>query len=201
MAPTIPTHDASPAAVRVLDSQIRELYGRCCYSHKTHEKAAEFQRQLASHIKILQIVLSALVTAGAFTAIFEKSWAAIVTTVASSVMTAAAAYLKNADPASVAQRHRAAAAELWSVRERYLSLLTEIAAGLIAAEEIIRRRDDLQDRIAAIYKNAPPTDGHAYGEAKKGLRKREELTFSQSEIDSLLPEQLRTSVQYITDQS
>lgn len=182
-----------PVAIRIFEAQIRELYGRVCYTHKTHEKAGEASYRRGGLLKVVQIGLSAAVTVGAFTAVFEKNWAAIATTIASAIMTGVAAYLKNTDPASVAQRHRATAAELWTVRETYLSLLTEIVAGLASTENIIQRRDELQERLGAIYKTAPATDGPSYMAAKKGLKRQEELTFSADEIDAFLPDELRLS--------
>ncbi|MBV5350137.1 hypothetical protein JZU71_02980, partial [bacterium] len=79
--------------MRVLEAQIRELYGRVCYTHKTHEKMAESRYKRGGTLKFIQIGLSAAVTVGAFTAVFEKSWAAIITTCASAIMTGVAAYL------------------------------------------------------------------------------------------------------------
>ncbi|WP_155804536.1 SLATT domain-containing protein [Magnetospirillum fulvum] len=180
-------------SIRVLEAQIRELYGRICYTHKTHEKAAEASYKLGAFLKFIQIGLSAAVTVGAFTAIFEKNWAAIVTTIASAILTGVSAYLKNTDPASVAQRHRSTAAELWTVREAYFSLLSDIVAGLITTNDIQQRRDELHERLGAIYKTAPATDSAAYTAAKKGLKRNEELTFSDSEIDAFLPEIIRVS--------
>ncbi|MBF0169221.1 MAG: SLATT domain-containing protein [Alphaproteobacteria bacterium] len=198
MERTIPVQ-TNPDSIRVLEAQIRELYGRVCYTHKTHEKAAEASYVLGNRLKVFQIVLSAAVTVGAFTAIFEKSVAAIVATVASAIMTAVTAYLKNTDPASVAQRHRATAAEIWAVRESYLSLLTDIIAGIPSVDDITKRREELQERAAAIYKTAPSTDSKAYNAAQKGLKRGEELTFSAKEIDAFLPEELRLSTRNLKD--
>jgi len=65
---------ASPPDARyLLESQIRECYGRCAYTHKTHEKMAE---RLAVRQKVgkwANIVLSALITGGAAAVIFAPN--------------------------------------------------------------------------------------------------------------------------------
>ncbi|MBP2311491.1 SLATT domain-containing protein [Azospirillum soli] len=179
------------AAYDLLEQQVRELYGRVIYSHKTHEKAAESDRNKANAAKVLQISLSALVTAGAVTALVVKDWAPMVTALLSATLTALNAYLKNLDPSASAQKHRGAAAELWTVRESYLSLITDLAMRTISIDDARRRRDELQDRLGAIYNTAPPTDASSYKKAQKGLKQADELTFSEEEIDKFLPQALR----------
>ena len=58
--------------------------------------------------------------------------------------------------------------------------------------EVIRnKRDQLQADLHAIYKGSPRTIGKAYKEATKALKENEELTFSDNEINNLLPIDLR----------
>ena len=60
-------------------------------------------------------------------------------------------------------------------------------------EEIKKRRDDLQEQLYSVYKGSPRTISKAYKEACTALKKNEELTFSDAEIDAFLPSQLRKS--------
>ncbi|MHA7064077.1 SLATT domain-containing protein [Azospirillum argentinense] len=191
MEQTTQSHD--DRSYEILEQQIRELYGRVVYTHKTHEKAAEDDGKWADRSKLWQIGLSAIVTAGAITAIVVREAVPIITALVSAALTGLQAYQKNMDPASRAQKHRSAAAELWSVRESYLSLITDLAMRAIPIEEARRRRDELQERLSAVYNTAPATDAKAYGKAQKGLKQMEELTFSPGEIDKFLPQALRTS--------
>jgi hypothetical protein len=57
--------------------------------------------------------------------------------------------------------------------------------------ELKDRRDVLQENLHAIYRTAPHTDGRAYVEAQDRLKNKEDLTFSDQEIDLLLPTTLR----------
>ena len=53
------------------------------------------------------------------------------------------------------------------------------------------RRDELQSTLHKVYKSAPRTDDEAYSKAQTALKDNEELTFSDTEIDALLPAPLR----------
>ena len=48
----------------ILDGQLRESYGRVVYSHKTHEKCADILLARQGWIRLAQIGLSAITTAG-----------------------------------------------------------------------------------------------------------------------------------------
>jgi hypothetical protein len=91
----------------------------------------------------------------------------------------------------MAQKHRDTAADLWAIRESYLSLLTDIASGAISHDVGRERRDNLQAALAAIYKSAPGTTPKAYGLAQKGLQTHEDYTFNPGEIDKFLPPSLK----------
>ena len=48
----------------VIEGHVRECYGRVVYSHKTHEKCADILLSHLSKIKLWQIALSSITTAG-----------------------------------------------------------------------------------------------------------------------------------------
>jgi hypothetical protein len=189
LGPSIPAEDER----YVLESQVRESYGRCAYSHKTHEKMAERHAAWLRRFKWLQIILAALTTGGAIGVLFDKNSRlfAYGTALLSILLLIANSYIKDLDPGQTAQKHREAASDLWNVREAYLSLLTDIRDPTFPLAELRKRRDDLQSQLHKIYKSAPPTDSKAYGKAKDALKQKEDLTFSDSEIDALLPGPLR----------
>lgn len=176
-----------------LESQIRECFGRCAYSHKTHEKMAEQLAGKQNRVKWYNIVISALVTGGAVGALFPTETRLFAyTTAALAVFSLVVnAYMKDIDPGALAQRHREAASDLWNVRENYLSLLTDIGDEVFTIENLRERRDGLQLELHQIYKGTPQTNGHAYGEAQDALKNKEDLTFSEKEIDVMLPVSLR----------
>jgi len=88
-------------------------------------------------------------------------------------------------------KHKATASDLWDIRESYFSLLTDINSGLISKEDIASKRDDLQEKLHAVYEASPRSIPKAYGKAQEALKLSEELTFSDEEIDKFLPAPLR----------
>lgn len=70
-----------------------------------------------------------------------------------------------------------------------MSLLTDF--DLLEAAEILERRDELQNRTAEIYAQSPRTDAKSYKEAQKALKTEEEQTFTEKEIDVMLPNSIR----------
>lgn len=176
-----------------LESQVRESFGRCAYTHKTHEKMAERHAARLWRVKWVQIILSALTTCGAVGVVFAKEQPlyAYSTLVMSLLTLLVTGYVKDLNPGELAQKHRETASDIWNVRESYLSLLADIRDPAIPMAKLRERRDDLQKMLYKIYRAAPHTDGKAYGEAQGALKDNEELTFSDEEIDKFLPAELR----------
>lgn len=177
----------------VLESQVRELYGRCAYTHKTHEKMAERASSWLWRTKWAQIILSALTTGGAIGVVFDTNSAIypLATAFLSISMLILNSYVKDVDPGQDAQKHREAASDIWNVREAYLSLLTDIRDQNFSLSDLRARRDELQSQLHAIYRAAPHTSGKAYGEAQDALKNKEDLTFTDAEIDAFLPGPLK----------
>ena len=187
-----PASEQRPATEDVLEMQVREIFGRTVYSHKTHEKCAEQFLAWHSRLNNAQIVLSAILTGSLLLAVFGDSRPATITgAVLSTILFGLSAYIKDKDYGQVAQRHTETANQLWGVREDYFSLLTDLAGKLVGVDQLRERRDELQQRLDKIYSGAPRTTSRAYGAAQKALQKNEELTFSTAEIDAFLPGPLK----------
>ena len=146
-------------------------------------------------IKFWQIVLSALTTGGLITAVLGSKDVSYAATVASAILStmllALNTYTKDADPGQQAEKHKKTASELWDIRESYLSILTDLHDGHMDLATARQRRDGLQSRLVTVYASAPRTSSEAYTDASQGLKSREELTFSDKEIDAFLPAVLR----------
>lgn len=177
---------------QLLEAQIRECYGRVVWSHKTQEKCADIILKRNNLLKWLQIILSTLTTTGLVVTIFgDVLWVKIVSAIISAILLLLNTYLKSKDLGAIAQQHSDAAADIWNVRESYLSIITDLKMDDTYVETIKKRRDKLQEQLAAIYKGSPRTISKAYSEAKKALKLYEEMTFSDEEIDGFLPVELR----------
>lgn len=177
---------------KILEGQLRECYGRVVYSHKTHEKCADILLERQGRIKFWQIVISALVTGGIVSTFFgTKEIGAGISALLSAGLLALNAYTKDYDLGEIAQKHRQAGSDLWIIREKYLSLLTDIRVGDVALELIRARRDALAEELHGVYAGAPSTNYAAYQKAQEALKKLEDMTFSDEEIDAFFPKELK----------
>lgn len=100
-------------------------------------------------------------------------------------------YTKDYDLGEIAQRHRQAGSDLWIIREKYLSLLTDLRIGDLTIELIRERREELLENLYKVYGGAPSTNVKAYKQAQKALKDLEDMTFSEEEIDAFLPKELK----------
>ena len=186
------SHNAAVTGHEVLEDQVRECFGRVIYSHKTHEKQADLCDGTLRRFKIAQIVLSALTASGAIAILFaDELLLKLVTVIVSLITLIVTGYMKGFDPGAAAQKHRDTAADVWSIRESYLSLLTDIKGNAIPDDVARDRRDELQSQLAGIYKSAPGTTPKAYLTAQDSLQKLEDYTFNPGEIDKFLPPALK----------
>ena len=178
----------------LIEGQVRECYGRVVYSHKTHEKCADILLDRLGKIKLWQIVLSSITTVGFIATILGTGTAgAVIGVVVSTILLVLNAYTKNYDLGELGQKHRRAATALWLIREKYLALVTDLRIGEESLEKITNRRDTLLEDLHGVYSEAPSMTYQAYKKAQEALQQYEEMTFSDAEIDALLPRELRKS--------
>ncbi|MDD5007533.1 MAG: SLATT domain-containing protein [Syntrophorhabdaceae bacterium] len=191
MAPHSQTNDTADSR-SILEGQLRECFGRVVYSHKTHEKCADILLSRLSRIKLWQIILSALTAGGFIAAVFGAGKIGALTGVlVSTALLVLNAYTKNYDMGELSQKHRQAGADLWIIREKYLSLITDLRMGEKPIEALQKERDDLLQELHSVYSGAPSTTYQAYKKAQEALKQLEDMTFSDEEIDAFLPKALK----------
>jgi hypothetical protein len=183
--------------IQIIKQQIRECFGRVTYTHKTHEKCADIYLETLNSIKNWQIFLAAVTTGSVFADLlnlFNLGFEAkVISGLSALVLLVLNAYSKSYNLGEFVQMHRDTAIQIWKLREEYLSLLTDIEIGILNINQIVAKRDILQNNLELVYKSAPPTFADAYTRAQEALKIKEELTFSDSEIDQFLPSALRKS--------
>jgi hypothetical protein len=123
----------------------------------------------------------------------NRTLASLTTSLVALLVTWASLGAKTFNYSEEAEAHRTTASQLWSVRESYISLITDLMSGDVSSSDAQARRDDLQERAYAIYSTAPRTSDRAFKRAQQGLKSNEEMTFSPCEIDLFLPKALRLS--------
>ncbi len=184
--------------IKILESQIRECFGRVVFTHKTHEKSSDIYAEQLKKLKLFEIALSALTTSSLLSSVFgEQKIGTIIGAILSTIILGLTIYTKDYDLGQIAKSHAEAANKLWNVRELYISLLADIKSNNLTIDQIKSKRDKLQESLNVIYQNAPRTNYNAYEKASKALNENgqvntgEEMTFSDKEIDRFLPRDLR----------
>ncbi len=175
-----------------LKIQIKEAYGRVVYTYTAHWKMVDALTTKNRRIKYVQIMLSAISTGGFIGSIITNETAlTCIGGIFSTLLLALNLYFKDFNLNADITKHSAAANALWSIREAYVSLLTDFPN--MTNAEICARRDELQSMTAEVYKAAPKTDSKSYSVAQKSLKIEEEQFFSESELDMMFPPHLRSN--------
>ena len=186
--------NGSSESIHVLEGQLRECFGRVVYSHKTHEKCADILLKRLSQIKLWQIGLSVVTTGGFVSTLFGvEIVGSIIGSSVSAIFLGLTLYTKDYNLAELAQKHRQAANDIWLIREKYQSLITDVVVGGKPLEAIQQERDVLMKDLHSVYSGAPSTTYKAYKKAQQALKYSEDMTFSDEEIDAFLPSELKRS--------
>lgn len=176
----------------ILEAQIREVYGRVVYTHKTHEKCADILKERSDYLKLTEILLSAATTTSILVVVFgNNEISKFLAALFSTILTGLTIYAKNFNLSALAEKHKQAALNILEIRESLLSLLVDIKIANKTMEQLQTTRDKLNSRLVSTYKGSPKTINKAYALASKALQVNEEFTFSDDEIDKFLPGELR----------
>jgi len=170
---------------------IRESFGRVVYSHKTYEKDAEIQGENARCFKWLNLVILILGSGGLLsTLITDQKCLLVIGAILTFIGLGLAVFQMSFNPEEKAYKYKQTAHQLWQVREKYTCLIADIMNDKITSEEAAKKRDQLLCDLDLIYKNALATTSKAYQKASVALKKDEEFTFSDEEINKFLPKDL-----------
>lgn len=177
---------------KIIESQIREIYGRVVYTHKTHEKCADVLKVRSDYMKFAEIFLSAATTTSILVIFFgDGKVFQFLAAFFSTILLGLTLYSKDFNLLAIAEKHKQAALDILEIREKLLSLLVDIRIGNKDIEQLQLTRDELNEQLVNTYRGAPKTINKAYEIASKALKENEEFTFSDAEIDKFLPESLR----------
>lgn len=172
-------------------AQIKEAFGRVEYAVATQWEQRDICFKRMKRFKCCEILLSSISTTGLVSfLISEKWWIALVGTIFSAISLSLTLYTKDAKYEELVASHRASADELWYLREKYISLMTDFDS--LPITEIVKRRDDLGETLSKIYKSVATTSPETFKSARKRLIKKGNVPFiPESELESLLPSHLK----------
>ncbi len=181
-----------------LNEQIKDAYCKVLYTETCHYILREHLLHWNNAVKVIQIVLSALST-GSFlsiliSSIFFKNITnieqkiAFWSTLISLFILIFSSLSYNFRFHEKALSHDKIANDLWIIRNKYISLLTDFDT--LSENEIRSIRDELYQATNKIYKSGPGTTSYSYRKAQKQLKVKNSQNFTQEEINNLLPSSL-----------
>ena len=104
------------------------------------------------------------------------------------------AYYKSFDLKSIGYGNKVSANEFLVIRNRLLRIIADIHIHRKSCEEIEEDFSHVMETLDNLYARAAQTTDGAVKMAMKGLKEREEYTYSNEEIDRFLPPQLRGQI-------
>jgi hypothetical protein len=173
-----------------LVDHIRLSFGTVARSYRAHARAAERLSGRSRQARVVIVILLGVATAASVGALTGVRWLQIAAAVISAAAVVGYAINLALDFDSRAYGHRACAAQLWLICEKYRALLAEVHDGLIELPAVTKRRDDLIREVQMVYEHALPADREAYQIAREALGTSESPP-SDHDIDRLLPASLR----------
>jgi len=178
--------------IEVLESQLRQVFASVVWTHKIQEKQADRYLRKYKLLEFIKVTLSAITSSGIFAAIFvDNKWLKIITAIISGASLFITTYYKSYDLKSLQKQHKKSAIELLELREDLVSVLCDIKIDKYNEDELTKKRDELLKRKIKIAKCTLDPDEEAVKEASDNLKKRQDNTYSDDEIDSYLPKLAR----------
>jgi len=169
---------------------IKQKHGNVVYSLKTHEKARERKENYLLWIKWINILLVGSILVVLILQLIFKTDLLNYIGIALSVIEFIFIIIQlNFDLQKDIYEHIKTSNQLWLIREKYLNLLIDIKNGL-NKEVISKKRDELDEQLSGIYKNAIKTSNKDYKEASKVLNSDEKPKSDDEEYKNFLPENL-----------
>jgi hypothetical protein len=181
-----------PAMFQItLIDHLRLSFGTAVAAYEGHAAAAARLARWNSFAKMGMLGLAAL-TAGVagMSAQGGGAWHIAAAILAAIVFGACAGYVAlNQQP--LIYGHRASAARLWIVCEKYRALLAEVHADIIDSAALQERRNALLEESAAVLEQTAPDDRYTYEIARQALSGAGGAGYPDALIDRYLPEPLR----------
>lgn len=175
-----------------LEDLIRLRYASVAWTHKIQEKQAEIYDKKYAVIATINIFAASVTSAGILSTIFaDQIWLKVVSAIVSFVAVFITALLKAFDFQSMAKTNKATATKLVILRDELLLLLYKVRNATQPVAELIKEFNDIQVKVHAVYQEAPQTTDKAVEMAGIALKEKQDDTYTDEEIDMLLPEALR----------
>lgn len=181
--------------IKILYREILDRYSKVIWTHEIHICQANIQLKQNKQRNMLLTGLSVLVSGAAITNIFKWLPDAIIVPILallSLTLTFFTVKYKIDNLGQLAAENRQYAAIMHNLRNRYAGLLSEIKAGVLTIEQILARRESLEDEENIIYSGVVPiTSSEAVEMANKTLKIDQVSTTTDEEISVIISSNLQ----------
>lgn len=175
-----------------IEAQLRQKLASTVWTHKIQEKQADIYLNKYNLLETIRIIILAITTSGIVSCIFvDEVWIKIITAILSAISLFISTYLKSYDLKGLHQRHKETAIQLLELREDIISTICDIKFNNISKEDLIEKRNLINNKYLSICKNSLDAKNKAIKKASKALKFTQDNTYSDEEIDSYLPVELR----------
>ncbi len=158
--------DIKTNLIRQLQEEMHNVWA----CEKIHYEMAERRKKQATFIKIIDILLTAVSTAGflgtVLTNTITLSW---VGGIFSAIALGVNLYTKDFNLEKDSVEHKTAADELWKITAAYKCLLVDL--DVLSDDKIREKRDKLIEESQAVYLKYPMTDKIGYEKYKTMMKK------------------------------
>ncbi len=182
-------------SIEVLYREILERHSKIIWTHEIHLCQANIQLQKNRRRSLLLTILSVLVSAAAITNIFKwlpEFFIIPVLALLSLTLTFFTVRYRADNLGKAAAENRQYAAIMHHLRNQYAGLLSEIKAGLLNADQIVKRCATLENEERIVYSGiVPVTSSKAVAMADKALKKDQVATTTEEEIALIVSPNLR----------
>ena len=175
-----------------LEDLVRTRYASVAWTHKIQEKQAEIYDKRYRILATVNIFAASITSAGIFSLIFtDQTWLKITSAVVSFVTIFISALLKSFDLQSMAKANKATATKLVELRDELQTLILKIKMREQPVCSLTDEFEALQKRVHVVYSDASKTTDAAVKMAEEALKINGDNTFTDKEIDMMLPDTLK----------
>ncbi len=176
----------------VLESCVRNTYARVVWTQKIQDKQADIYSFRYNTMEVLRIISTSLTSAGLLVLIFTDPFLLkLISAIISFVSLLISAIFKSFNLQSMSSSNKGAANKFIKVRDNLEGLLLKIKMKSYPVEDLMHIYDDLSTEYDELCNDAPITTTKAVKLATKALKISEDNNFTDNEIDSFLPKELR----------
>jgi len=176
----------------------RQMFAQSVFTHKVQEVACELKEKRASKFKYIHLFLVSVVIVllAVQAAHMDKPIFSYIGIGVSALEIIFLIAQLTYDFEKKAALHKNSALKYMALRDKYLLLITDVMSGRTKSDDLIARRNALQQEYQNICDLAPQTGSDEYDIAQKrlnnaGVVEGEQFTWSDEEIDRFLPKELR----------